>query len=90
MKIQAFERYYTSVLAIYLHLRYQELVTHKSVVAVVISIWVLSAILSLVAFTNSGNIDDVIRAIIGAACTITITFLNIKIYVAVRRHANQI
>ena len=30
-------------LAIHLHLRYQELVTHKRVVAVVISIWVLSA-----------------------------------------------
>ena len=28
-------------LAIYLHLRYQELVTHKRVVAVVISIWLL-------------------------------------------------
>ena len=30
-------------LAIHLHLRYQELVTHKRVVAVVISNWVLSA-----------------------------------------------
>ena len=29
-------------LAIHLHLRYQELVTHKRVVAVVISIWILS------------------------------------------------
>ena len=34
-------------LAIHLHLRYQELVTHKRVVAVVISIWVLSVFLSL-------------------------------------------
>ena len=30
-------------LAIHLHLRYQELVTHKRVVAVVSSVWVLSA-----------------------------------------------
>ena len=29
-------------LAIHLHLRYQELVTHKRVVTVVISIWLLS------------------------------------------------
>ena len=36
-------------LAIHLHLRYQELVTHKRVVAVVISIWVLSTFLSLIA-----------------------------------------
>ena len=34
-------------LAIHLHLRYQELVTHKRVIAVVISIWVISAFLSL-------------------------------------------
>ena len=34
-------------LAIHLHLRYQELVTHKRVVAVVISIWLLSVFFSL-------------------------------------------
>ena len=34
-------------LAIHLHLRYQELVTHKRVLAVVISIWTLSAFLFL-------------------------------------------
>ena len=33
-------------LAIHLHLRYQELVTHKRVVAVVISIWTLSVLFS--------------------------------------------
>ena len=33
-------------LAIHLHLRYQELVTHKRVVAGVISIWVFSALIS--------------------------------------------
>ena len=32
-------------LAIHLHLRYQELVTHKRVVAVVISVWAFSAAL---------------------------------------------
>ena len=37
-------------LAIHLHLRYQELVTHKRVVAVVILIWVLSVFLSLMVF----------------------------------------
>ena len=36
-------------LAIHLHLRYQELVTHKRFVAVVISIWLLSAFSSLMA-----------------------------------------
>ena len=77
-------------LAIHLHLRYQELVTHKRVVAVVISIWMLSAIISMVWFWDRGNIVNVIMAIINAACIITTTFLNYKIYVAVRRHAHQI
>ena len=36
-------------LAIHLHLRYQELVTHKRVIAVVISMWVFGAIISLIA-----------------------------------------
>lgn len=36
------------LLAIQLHLRYQELVTEKRVTAVVISIWVFSTILSLI------------------------------------------
>ena len=35
-------------LAIHLHLRYQELVTHKRVVAAVISIWLFSVFLSLI------------------------------------------
>ena len=77
-------------LAIHLHLRYQELVTHKRVVAVVISIWMLSAIISMVWFWDRGNVVNVIMAIINAACIITTTFLNYKIYVAVRRHAYQI
>ena len=37
-------------LAIHLHLRYQELVTHKRVVAVVISIWVLHLFASFLSF----------------------------------------
>jgi uncharacterized membrane protein (DUF485 family) len=36
-------------LAIHLHLRYHELVTHKRVVTVVISIWLLSAFLDSMA-----------------------------------------
>jgi len=40
-------------LAIHLHLRYQELVTHKRVVAVVISIWVLSAFSSVNALNSA-------------------------------------
>ena len=78
-------------LAIHLHLRYQELVTHKRVVGVIISTWVLSAILSsMFDYWNLGDILKVILGIVSTACIITITFFNFKIYVAVRRHAHQI
>ncbi len=77
-------------LAIHLHLRYQELVTHKRVVAAVISIWLLSAFLSSITLWTPTSISYVIFAIIDIVCLITTTVLNYKIYIAVRRLTNQI
>jgi len=84
-------------LAIHLHLRYKELVTHKRVVAVVTSIWVISAFLSflwlIVAFEwTSMNIKFfyAICASIEVACLITTAVLYCKIYLAVRHHAHHI
>ena len=77
-------------LAIHLHLRYQELVTHKRVVTVVISVWAFSAVLSLVRLWTPENVLFPIFVIIFLACLITAAFLNYKIYMAVRRHAHQI
>ena len=80
-------------LAIHLHLRYQELVTHKRVVAVVISIWVFSAFLSSI---NASFIlvDEtsfsVVLAVIVGLCFICTTIIYCKIYFTVRRHTNQI
>ena len=77
-------------LAIHFHLRYQELVTHKRVVAVVISIWVFSAFLSSMALWASLNIRSLfisIGTVIGLLLT---TLAYIRIYFAVRRHKNQI
>ena len=76
-------------LAIHLHLRYQELVTHERLVAVVISIWVVSASLSLVGLFIPINVVYVIFAIIEILCLVTATLLNYKIYMAARRHAGQ-
>ena len=74
-------------LAIRLHLRYQELVTHKRVVAVVISVWVLSASISILRqFYDS----DIIPAVIVVVCVITTGLLYCKIYATVRHHTNQI
>ena len=77
-------------LAIHLHLRYQELVTHKRVVAVVISVWAFSAVLSLARLWTPVNVIFAIFDIIQVACLIVTAFLNYKIYMAVRRHAHQI
>ena len=77
-------------LAIHLHLRYQELVTYKRVVSVAISIWILSAFLSLVLLWTPNNISFLIAAVVEVVCLASTTFFNYKIYLAVRRHTNQI
>ena len=76
-------------LAIYLHLRYEELVTYKRVTAVVVSIWVISALISLIWFFIPKNVMYVSMVIIDAACIITATFLSVKLYLTLRRHINQ-
>ena len=68
-------------LAIHLHLRYQELVTHKRVVAVVISVWVFSASIS---FLHQLHNSDVMHAVILVVCVVTTGLLYCKIYAAVR------
>ena len=73
-------------LAIHLHLRYQELVTHKRVVAVVISIWIFSSVLSCIWLW----IPMVVAAIISALCFICTTFAYYKIYSSARYHKKQI
>ena len=77
-------------LAIHLHLRYQELVTHKRVIAAVILIWVLSAILSLIGVLLPAKGKYVVFAAVEAVCLITMAVLYWKIYLAIRHHTNQI
>ena len=78
-------------LAIHLHLRYQELVTHKRVVAVVISIWVLSAFLSVMPLWDLPGIHILISICISIVVGLLLTTLvYIRIYLTVRRHKNQI
>ena len=48
-------------LAVHLHLRYKELVTHRRVVVVVISVWVLSGIFSLLPLWNLYEAQRLIR-----------------------------
>ena len=78
-------------LAIHLHLRYQELVTHKRVIAVVISVWVFCLCLSSFALNRIlENVPDIIIATFGAVCLTTTGLIYCKIYSIVRHHTNQI
>lgn len=74
-------------LAIHLHLRYQELVTHKRIVAAVITTWLLSVFLSL---TNLWKSRHVICVIVFGVCVICTTGVYFRIYSAVQSHRIQI
>ena len=76
-------------LAIHLHLRYQELVTYKRVAAVVVSIWVISALISLIRLFIPQKIMYVSFVIIESASIITATSLSVKLYLTLRRHINK-
>ena len=77
-------------LAVHLHLRYQELVTHRRVVIVVISIWVLSAFVSFTMFWELHGTRDYINLVILAFGFIISFAVYIKMYLTVRRHKNQL
>ena len=78
------------LLAIHLHLRYQELVTQKRVVAGVISIWLLSVFVPLMVFWIPPGIYSLIILFLGVIGLLVTTVAYIRIYVAVQRHRNQI
>ena len=77
-------------LAIHLHLRYQELVTHKRVVAVVISIWLISAFMVSMALWVPPDIRTLFVFVSAAVGFLLTTLAYIRIYLAVRHHKNQI
>ena len=76
-------------LALHLHLRYQELVTQKRVVALVISIWIISAILMLLSIWIP-NALWIIFVPVTSVCYLTTALSYFKIYLAVRHHSNHI
>ena len=76
-------------LAVHLHLRYQELVTHKRVVAVVISIWGFSAVFTPLWLWASEDVAALVEIIIQSFCYIITAAVYCKIYFTVQRHAKQ-
>ena len=77
-------------LAVHLHLRYQELVTHRRVIAAVISIWLFSAIISSSVFWDTYIISRVIWLVIMTVCLIVVVTVYWRIYIVFKRHKNQI
>ena len=77
-------------LAVHLHLRYQELVTHKRVVVVVIGKWLCSAFVSSIALWGLLSTRNIIESVVAAFGFIVTFVLNIRTYFIVRRHKNQI
>ena len=77
-------------LAVHLHLRYQELVTHKRVVVVMISKWVCSAFISLMILWGLPSTRDLLCTLIAALGFIITFVVYIRIYLTVQRHKNQI
>ena len=79
-------------LAIHFHLRYQEIVTRKRVVTLMISIWISSSFLSFLCF--SWMIPTKARLIfystIDLVCIIATALFYWRIYLSARRHTIQI
>ena len=76
-------------LAIHLHLRYNELVTYKRVIAVVISIWLLSFTLPFIVMLGL-DILSLVITFLGVLCFVLTLTVYTKMYLAVRRHKSQI
>ena len=77
-------------LAIHLHLRYQQLVTYKRVVGVVMSVWLLSALISFLSSIMAQVALSIVLGTILVVCVIITGILYCKIYAAVTHHTNQI
>ena len=81
-------------LTIHLQPRYQEIVTHRRVEAVVISVWVLSAVLSLPRTRiHSEKAKRIILAIIvfiTLGCLVAIAIIYVRLYVVLKHHIMQV
>ena len=77
-------------LAVHLHLRYQELVTHKRVVVVVIGKWLCSAFVSSTVLWGLPSVWNITESVLAAFGFIVTFVVYTRIYLIIRRHKNQI
>lgn len=76
-------------LAIHLHLRYQEFVTRRRAVALVIFVWVMSAFLTTLVDSVLKQNGPVVYISIEALSLITTALFYYEIYIVVKRQTNQ-
>ena len=76
--------------SIHFYLRYQELTTYRRVVAVVVSIWVFSGLISFIRLFISKKIMYLVFGVIDSACVTAASFFSARIYLSVRRHLNEL
>ena len=85
VSVIAFDR----LLAVSLHLRYQELDTSKRVMIVLVSVWIISCILAFIYISLPKGIEMVAVGIALVGCVLT-TVAYARIYKVVKYHQNQI
>ncbi|XP_020627317.1 melanocyte-stimulating hormone receptor-like [Orbicella faveolata] len=76
-------------LAIYLHLRYDQMVTEKRTRKVILFLWFISSVPSVIMVFDSMT-SYLVMILIITLCLVIITFAWIKIYQVVRHHQAQI
>ena len=77
-------------LPIHLQLRYQEQVTHKRAVAVVISIWAFRVLFPLIFYLNLKKPVFVVKVVVFGFCILITGIIYSRMYFTARHHANQI
>ena len=77
-------------LAIYLHLRYEQLVTVTRTIKVMLCLWLISSSPSVIMAFDQAMTSYLVMTLIIAVCLIIISFVWIKIYQVVRHHQAQI
>ena len=77
-------------LAIYLHLRYEQVVTEKKTRKVILCLWLISSLPSVIMAFDQAMTSYLVMTLIIAVCIVIISFVWIKIYQVVRHHQAQI
>ena len=77
-------------LAIFLHLRYNELVTPKRTVTVVLALWIFGLVTTIISVFWYFKAGETLLLIFGYSCTLLLSIIYIKLFSVARQHAASI